>query len=312
MTMRYTSAAAFRQALEAHLRRHSHNTGLSIVRLRKGTTFNRLLARLLDVAPDRWLLKGALALDFRLGAHARATLDMDLGRDDDADAATADLLAAQEHDLGDYFAFAVERTDRLDALREGAAVRYHVHAELASRTFEHVIVDVGFTDHPAGKRDGRAELIAAPDLLSFAGIAPPIVPVITLDHHIAEKVHAYTRGYGSTGAVQSTRVKDLVDLALIAAQASVVAERVRAALVEVFGGRSLQALPPEIPHPPSSWQPPYAVLARSIGIQSDLEAGHAQVAAFLNPLLAPTPLTHAVWDPKQQCWGLPSDHQSRL
>ena len=32
---------------------------------------------------------------------------------------------------------------------------------------------------------------------------------------IAEKVHAYTRGYGQSG-IASTRVKDLVDLALIA------------------------------------------------------------------------------------------------
>jgi hypothetical protein len=63
--MRYTSAAAFRQALEAHIRHRSQATGLSVVRLRKGVTFDRLLARLLAVAPDRWLLKGALALDFR-------------------------------------------------------------------------------------------------------------------------------------------------------------------------------------------------------------------------------------------------------
>ncbi len=51
--MRYTSAGAFRQALEAQVRQRSERTGLSIVRLRKGVTFNRLLARVLDVAPDR-------------------------------------------------------------------------------------------------------------------------------------------------------------------------------------------------------------------------------------------------------------------
>ena len=84
--MRYASAAAFRSALEAHLRQRSERTGLFIVRLRKAVTFERLLARLLDVAPDRWILKGALALDFRVGVQARATMDMDLGRYDDADA----------------------------------------------------------------------------------------------------------------------------------------------------------------------------------------------------------------------------------
>src|SRR5712692_10621166 len=113
--MRYTSAAAFRQGLEAQIRLRSQRSGMSIVRLRKAVTFDRLLARLLEVAPDRWLLKRALALDFRLGAQARATMDMDLVRYDDADAATADLVATQDRDLGDYFVFSIERTDRLDA-----------------------------------------------------------------------------------------------------------------------------------------------------------------------------------------------------
>ena len=86
--MRYASAAAFRSALEAQVRLRSQGGGPSIVRLRKAIAFERLLARLLAVAPDRWMLKGALALDFRLGVHARATMDMDLGRYDDAEAAT--------------------------------------------------------------------------------------------------------------------------------------------------------------------------------------------------------------------------------
>ena len=35
-----------------------------------GCVFDRLLARLLVVAPNRWLLKGAVALDFRYGAKS--------------------------------------------------------------------------------------------------------------------------------------------------------------------------------------------------------------------------------------------------
>lgn len=76
--MRYASAAAFRSALEAQVRLRSQRGGSSVVRLRKAIAFERLLARLLVVAPERWMLKGALALDFRLGVHARATMDTDL------------------------------------------------------------------------------------------------------------------------------------------------------------------------------------------------------------------------------------------
>ena len=96
----------------------------------------RLIARLMAAAPDRWVLKGAVALHFRTGPQFRSTMDLDLGRYDDEQAATADLLLAQTVDLGDYFRFAIQRTSRLDALVEGAAVRYHVTAELDRRPFE--------------------------------------------------------------------------------------------------------------------------------------------------------------------------------
>ncbi len=142
--MKYATSGAFRTALEQRLLTEAREAGLPVVRLRKLVVFDRLLARLLLAAPDRWLLKGALALDLRLGARSRTTKDMDLARHDDEEEATADLLAAQVLDLGDYFTFEIERTGRLDAAFEGAAVRYHVAAALDGRPFEDVIVDIGF------------------------------------------------------------------------------------------------------------------------------------------------------------------------
>jgi len=43
---------------------------------RKAVLFERLLARLRIAASERWLLKGAPALDLRFGACARAPNDM--------------------------------------------------------------------------------------------------------------------------------------------------------------------------------------------------------------------------------------------
>ena len=133
--MRYETAAGFRQALEQRLLDRSRATGASLVRLRKTVVFDRLLARLSAAAPGRWVLKGALALDFRLGQRGRTTKDLDLIRRDDEEAATSDLLAAQSVDLGDFFVFSVEKVGRPpDA--EGDAVRYRVQAELGGRLFE--------------------------------------------------------------------------------------------------------------------------------------------------------------------------------
>jgi hypothetical protein len=48
--MKYSSASAFRQALERRFLERSRELGVSLVRLRKGVVFDRLLARL---ATDR-------------------------------------------------------------------------------------------------------------------------------------------------------------------------------------------------------------------------------------------------------------------
>lgn len=81
--MQYASAVAFRQALDQRLQNEANATGMGVVRLRKRVAFELFLRRLLFVAPNRWVLKGALALDFRFTGTTRATKDIDLGRDDD-------------------------------------------------------------------------------------------------------------------------------------------------------------------------------------------------------------------------------------
>ena len=104
--MKYRSGAAFRQAFEQRLLGRSRDGLTSVVRLPKAVVFDRLLLRLALAAPSRWVLKGALALDFRLEERTRTTKDMDLVRGDNERAATSDLIAAQAIDLDDFFTFA--------------------------------------------------------------------------------------------------------------------------------------------------------------------------------------------------------------
>ena len=278
--MKYKSAPDFRQALERRLPALSEETGRSPVRLRKEVAFDRLLARLVATAPDRWLLKGALALDYRFGSHARTTRDIDLATAGDEASATTALLAAQAVDLGDFFSFAVERTGALDRIRDGAAVRYHVVAELAGRTFDEFVLDVGF-DPPT---DVELARLRGPDLLAFADLAPVEVAAVPLEFQIAEKVHAYTRGYGDR--TPSTRVKDLVDLALIATEGAPDAALLRAAMDRTFARRAGQPVPPTLPDPPPDWAVAYGRMAREIGLDPDLEVGHALAARLLDPILS--------------------------
>lgn len=125
------------------------------------------------------------------------------------------------------------------------------------------------------------------------------LPVVSLEQHVAEKLHAYTGAYGPDGR-ESTRVKDLVDLVLIGELSEIDATRLRHALATTFGQRSRQALPKAFPLPPSSWARPYAVLAREVGIAVDMETGHAAAAGLLDPMLRSEASGH--WDPEAQHW----------
>lgn len=297
--MKYTSAAAFRQALEQRLKNEAAATDLGLARLRKRVAFELFLRRLLVVAPDRWVLKGALALDLRLAITTRSTKDIDLGRTDDEAAAIRDITAAQQIAMDDFFTFAAARTDELDGTDEFSAVRFHVTAQLAGRTFEQFLVDIGFNDTISWTPD----TIQTSDLLSFADIQPLALPAIPLPQHLAEKVHAYTRTYGASGQ-PSTRPKDLVDILLIEGSTTIDAGPLRHALESTFAERARQRLPASLPPPPATWADPYKRLADTVNVESDLTAAFTHAAAFLDPALAGR--VSGRWDPQRREWGAPT------
>jgi hypothetical protein len=293
--VRYETANAFRAALEQRLKNEAQATDVALLRLRKRVAFERFLARLTTSESSGWVLKGAFALELRLGLRARTTKDVDLGRADDEEAATEHLVAATHVDLGDFFVFEVRRTPALDAATGFHAVRYTVRADLDGRRFEQFPVDVAFSE----ATPIHAEPLLGANALEFADVAALQLPVISLEQHVAEKLHAYTGTFGQDER-ESTRVKDLVDLVLIGELAEIDAKGLHQALATTFDQRARQPLPNALPLPPSSWARPYAVLAREVGVTVDIEAGHAAAARLLNPVLRSEAGGH--WDPEAQRW----------
>ena len=244
---RYRNPAALRTALEEHLRQRANNTGTPLDRLRKEVAHQRLLARVVVVAPvGSWALKGGQALLARLDTQARATKDADatwrasLERFDDV------LEAAVDTDLGDGFHFEVAAPRPMTAETDEGGLRYPVLALLDGREFERIHLDVN-----AVPDDHRpVESVELRHLLDFAGIAPPRVPVIPVAQHLAEKLHAYTRDYGSQS---NSRPRDLYDMLVIARSLPVpVSRELRAACRATFALRHT-AWPPALPSPPTSW-----------------------------------------------------------
>lgn len=292
--MKYATPNAFRTALERRLLTRATEANIPLIRLRKLVVFDRLIARLMVVAPDRWTLKGAVALQFRAGPGYRTTKDVDFSRSGDEAAATADFLAVQAVDLDDHFSFAIERAGSIDVQGESAAIRYHARAELAGRPFEAFVVDVAFGSQPDG-----ADRLRGPDLLEFAEIPPAEVPVIPLERHIAEKLHAYISIHAR--GQPSSRVKDLVDLVLIESLFSIQAGHLGNAIESTFATRDTKP-PTTLPSPPTQWRTPYRKMAIEMGLDADIANGYDRARGFLDPVLGGTLLPGARWDPARHVW----------
>jgi len=106
--------------------------------------------------------------------------------------------------------------------------------------------------------------------------------VVSLEQQVAEKVHAYTRSYRGQ---PSSRARDLVDLVLIKKIATLDGAKLHAALRGTFEGRGQHPLPGTFPPPPAEWSVAYRKLAKEVGLDTDLAAGHREAAALLDPIL---------------------------
>ncbi len=292
--MKYATSTAFRAALDERLKAEAKRTGLGLSRLRKRVAFELFLRRLLAVSPDRWILKGALALDFRLRTGSRSTRDVDIERADDETAATEDLIAAQETEMDDFFTFSATRTDELPT-DEFSAARFKVKADLAGRSFEQFVLDIGFVDALPDK----PEIVETPAFLSFAGIHPVRLPAIPIHQHIAEKVHAYTRRYGSLNR-PSSRPKDLVDILLIEGAEPLDADELSNALKDTFSRRDTHVLPAALPPPPADWTEPFRRMATEVGLNPDLEGSYSRAATLLDPVMAGS--ARGAWDSTRSAW----------
>ncbi len=292
--MRYRTAAAFKAALLNRLRERSLKGGPPLATLKKMVAFDRFLARLVRGAPGMWTLKGGLALQWRMGVRARTTKDVDATLIGNLEEARSRLMHAPSLDLGDWFQFEVGRPRKEATGAPEAALRFSINCLLDGRSFDQFPFDVGASD-PIGK---NVQEVTGPSLLDFAEIAPATVPCYPLDSQIAEKLHAYTRQYSGGG---SSRVKDLVDILLIASLGSLDSQSLIRAIGETFRARGTHPLPRDLPDPPGGWSSTYRKMVRQLNLGwPTLEEAAEAAARFLNPVLQGT--ATGKWDPGTWQW----------
>jgi hypothetical protein len=280
----YATAGAFRTALEERLKQASLTDQIDLNRLRRQVSFDRLLARLFREEAAPWALKGGYALELRFRT-ARSTLDIDLtlqgvttSEGSDTNQVVREMLQkAAGVPLGDWFEYAIGAPAMdLDAAPYGGA-RFPVEARMDDRIFARFHLDTGIGDVAIEP----LETISCRDWLGFAGIETARVRMIAREQQFAEKVHAYTLPRQSA----NSRVKDLVDLALLAGSGKLNHRRIQDALRLTFERRKTHDLPMMLPSPPADWQIPFQALAQACGLPTDIAAVFAGVQAYLEEVL---------------------------
>jgi Nucleotidyl transferase AbiEii toxin, Type IV TA system len=277
---RYGSGPALRTGLEERLKRISREEIIDLQRLRRQVAFDRCLARLFRLPDSDWVLKGGYAMELRFRT-ARTTKDLDFtvrtAPAGAGDTVLAFLQDAGAFDAGDYFSFRVsEATMDLDGAPYGGA-RYPVEAIMGGRTFVKFHLDVGIGDiivDPVETAETR-------DWLGFAGIESPTVPMIRREQQFAEKIHAYT--LPRQGAPNS-RVRDLVDLALLVRSGTLDAARAIESLQRTFARRNTHPLPTALDVPPDNWTLPFAAMAAECSLKISASVAFTEVATYFENL----------------------------
>lgn len=257
--MTYETPQALRAALERRLLTQSEETGVPLGRLRRRVIFQRIVTRLQRAEPGRWVLKGGMALEVRLGDAARLTKDIDLGlREESLDAPDLRerLIDALGNDIdGDGFVFAVSPAKRMAPDGGGHVTwRVPVAVDLAGRQFGAVKLDVSPRSHELEATD----TVPLPNSLQFAGLASVEVEIVGVHRHAAEKLHAMLKDFGDR---ENSRVRDLVDLMLLREHDLLSVPDLAAAVTAVWMEREATAPPAAFPDLPASWPQPYERLA---------------------------------------------------
>jgi len=290
--MKYATSSAFRQALEERIRDIQAEQNLPIIRLRKQVAFERFIARLIRYQPEQWVLKGGLALQLRLGEQARTTKDIDLLNTAASPSIYDSMTESASKDLGDWFAFEVERPEGNVENKPGGK-RYLVRCLLDGRLFENFHVDIGVGDIVLE----AFEWLSFSSILGFAGIEPTSVPCYPIVQQIAEKLHALTRPHVSGG---SSRSKDLADILLLAKLGSMNGSALKQAIVATFESRASHPLPSELPPLSRSLSREYVHLADTLNLaHGTFDIAEQALREFLNPVLSED--LPGIWD--AALWG---------
>ena len=278
---RYKTARALEMAVKSAARKFPMDTGAAI----EGFYFHRLLVRIFNGDETRFVLKGGHGMLART-LDARRTRDIDIMTESlDLEAAIKELDSLIARDMDDFLRFEIESVAPIktgDRYRDGYNVVVSVN--FGGRAMNPIAIDL-VTDIA---ECGRPEYLVPADRLDIPGLPVCDYPVYPVEAAVVDKLFGIVERHDGR---PSSRVKDLVDLAVYATHETIDGSELMARLSRerVLRGIVLEGSF----HLPHEWVSSYGKLyARLIG-QTAIKASFptmddaARIAArLLDPAVA--------------------------
>lgn len=225
----YATPRALEMAVKSAAERSSMDTG----RAMSGFWFHRLLCRVFLEGNDRFVLKGGQAMLART-LDARATRDIDLlARGNDLDQAIEELKRLASIDLGDHVRFVFSAASPIkaeDEYRSGAKLVFETW--LGAKRMQPVSIDLVVDTVPLD----WAERISPTDRIGVQGIEDCDYLVYPVEAALADKFCGIVELHQGR---PSSRVKDLVDVAVYATLCDVDGATLQSRLLRELGTRGI-------------------------------------------------------------------------
>jgi len=282
-----------RTSLLVRIANAARDAGVVPRRIHLVVAIDRLLFRLLEAAPGRWVVKGGYANQLRRPDDARFTEYLDLKVDAAIETAPELLASGFLVDLADGFSYEVAATPaRLDG-PPGGGLRFVVVARLEGTELVRFKVDVSAADVVIGEY----ESYFSDPVLERLGFRRARFPVYPVNQHVAEKLHALTLPRD----VENTRARDLVDLAWFIRHFTFRSETLAIACIATFERRATHSWPPVIDASPESWTRPYGVWRAELDLPEPTpRAAASSLRSFLEPVYLG--IAGMTWDPAPRAW----------
>lgn len=239
-------------------------------------------------ARPRFLVKGGVYLELKLGLHSRATADVDMLFRGDFDnfLDVLDQTLAEPWGVLHLQRTPVEEVDRAHRLVKPR--RFEIKLMIRGTTWRSIKVEVSPDEGKAGE---RVEELIPPRLEHFGLSSPDELAGIAMNYQVAQKLHACTDPHDPPHHVND-RARDVVDLLLIKAAFYPVGHSLvdlRQASVDLFDSRANEANllrilrrtwpPVVIPH--ASWDSDWKALAKEVGLPHSLDQAVTALNAWI-------------------------------